>query len=190
MLIGVVGLNGSGKDTVASYLAKNKGFDWEDCGEEIRVELKKLGKNYLDRNEMTSLANKMRAEFGADYWVKRLLKKHPSAKNLVISSIRNPSEVELLKSKKGVIVEVFASINTRYKRTVDRVKNNPKEHGDVINFNDFKSKEDKELISKDPTKQQLLKCISMTEYRLDNNGSLEDLEKEIELFLKKISKKK
>lgn len=189
MLIGVVGLNGSGKDTVASYLAKNKGFAKEDCGEEIRTELKRLGKNYLDRNEMTSFANKMRGEFGADYWVKRLLKKHPSTQNLVISSIRNPSEVELLKSKKGIIVEVFASINTRYKRTVDRVKNNPREHGDVISFDDFKSKEDKELVSKDPSKQQLLKCISMAEYRLDNNGSLEDLEKEIDELLEKISKK-
>jgi len=186
MFIGVVGLNGSGKDTLAAYLKEKYNFAHEDFGQEIRDELKTLGKNYLDRNEMIMLANERRTKFGGDYWAKRLLAKHKSDENLVITSIRNPAEVELLKSKGAVLVEVFADIKTRYARTVQRVKNDSNAHGDVVSFEDFKSKEERELASTDPAKQQLLKCIFQAKYRLDNNGSVEDLSKQVENLLKKL----
>ncbi|MFA6268179.1 MAG: AAA family ATPase, partial [archaeon] len=77
MFLGIVGLNGSGKDTVAQYLVQKHNFVHEDFGQEIRDELKTLGKNYLDRIEMINLANERRAKFGHNYWAIRLLTKHP-----------------------------------------------------------------------------------------------------------------
>ncbi len=188
MLIGVVGLNGSGKDTVAKYLSEKYGFSHEDFGQEIRDELRVLGKNHLDRNEMIVLGNERRTKFGANYWAKRLLDKHPKDKNLVLTSIRNPSEVDEIKSRGGVIVEVFADIKTRYARTVARVKSDPNAHGDVTSFDDFKSKEERELSSTDPAKQQLLKCISFADFRLNNDGSIEELDKQIEEILNKLKR--
>jgi len=188
MLIGVVGLNGSGKDTLAAYLKEKYAFAHEDFGQEIRDELKHLGKNHLDRNEMVLLANERRTKFGGDYWAKRLLAKHKPEENLVITSIRNPAEVELIKSKGAVIVEVFADIKTRYARTVERVKNDSTAHGDIVSFEDFKSKEERELASTNPAKQQLLKCISQATQRMDNNGSIKDLSKQVESFLVKLKK--
>ena len=188
MLIGVVGLNGSGKDTLANYLVEKYSFSHEDFGQEIRDELKVLGKNHLDRNEMVALANERRTKFGADYWAKRLLAKHKPEENLVITSIRNPAEVELIKSKGAVIVEVFADIKTRYARTVERVKTDPNAHGDIVSFEDFKSKEERELASTDPAKQQLLKCIEQATQRMDNNGSIKELSKQVESLLLKLRK--
>ena len=186
MLIGVVGLNGSGKDSVAEHLVSNYGFAHEDFGQEIRDELKKLGKNHLDRNEMVALANERRAAFGGDYWAKRLLAKHAPNENLVITSIRNPSEVELLKENGTILVEVFVDIETRYKRTVKRVKDDPGTHGDIVSFEDFKSKEERELSSTDPSKQQLIKCIKSAKYRLDNSGSLEELHQKVDEMMLKL----
>ncbi len=73
MLIGVVGFNGSGKGTVAEYLVKKHGFEHTDLGQEIRDELKNLGKNHLDRNEMIDLANERRKMYGANYWCKKAI---------------------------------------------------------------------------------------------------------------------
>ncbi|MFA5125650.1 MAG: AAA family ATPase [archaeon] len=190
MLLGIVGLNGSGKDTVAKYLIDNYNFSHEDFGQEIRDELKVLGKNHLDRNEMVLLANERRTKFGFNYWAKRLLAKHSPTENLVITSIRNPAEIDEIKSSGGVIVEVFAELPTRYARTVERVKKDSSAHGDVASFEEFKLKEERELTSTDPAKQQLLKCISSAQYKINNNGSVNELGKQVEDLLEKIKGKK
>jgi adenylate kinase family enzyme len=39
MIVGIVGLNGSGKDTFADYIVKKYGFSHKDLGQEIRDEL-------------------------------------------------------------------------------------------------------------------------------------------------------
>lgn len=187
MLIGVVGLNGSGKDTVAQYLVERHNFSHKDLGQEIRDELVRLGRNSLDRSEMIALANEKRQELGFNYWCKRAIESVAS-ENLIITSIRNPSEIDEIKSRGGNVVEVFAEQKVRFYRTVERVKIDPKLHGDVKSFDEFMAKENLELTSTDPSKQQLLTCVSMAEYRLNNNGSFEELYKEIEELLPKLSK--
>ncbi len=186
MLLGIVGLNGSGKDSVAHYLIKKHNFLHKDLGQEIRDELKRLGKDFLNRTEMINLGNEKRKEFGADYWAKRALENYSPESNFIITSVRNPSEAELIKSKRGFIIEVFAEQNVRYDRTILRVKNDSNAHGDVVSFDEFKKKEELELTSTDPSKQQLLACIKMASHRIDNNGSLEELSKKIDLLLEEL----
>lgn len=188
MLIGVVGLHAAGKDSIGRYLVEHYNFEHKDLGQEIRDELKKLGKNSLDRNEMVALANERRERFGFDYWCKRAIESARS-KDLVITSLRNPSEVEYIKSLGGVIVEVFADQKVRFRRIVERVRNNPDAHGEAESFEDFKAKEERELENPDPAKQQLLKCISMAEFRIDNNGSVEKLDKGIEDLFARLKSK-
>ncbi len=186
ILIGVVGLNGSGKDTLANYLVSKHGFFHIDLGEEIRSELKKLGRNHLDREEMRALGNKLREEKGNDYWIQFPLKLFDKKPRLVITSLRNPAEVTALKSMGGVVFEPFADIKKRYQNTVNRVKNNPNEHGDVASFEEFKAKEDMELSDPGLFKQQNLKCIEMADYRIDSNPDLEGFLKNVEEVFKKI----
>ncbi|MGD0510447.1 MAG: AAA family ATPase [Candidatus Micrarchaeaceae archaeon] len=187
MLIGVVGLNGSGKDTVAEHLVSKHGFAHKDLGQEIRDALKALGMDYLDRGVMIAFANKQRQELGFNYWCKRAIDSLES-KDIVITSIRNPSEVDEILSRGGNIIEVYADQKVRFDRTVERVKKDPKLHGDVQSFDEFKKKEEMELTSTDPAKQQLLKCISMAQHRLSNNGSFEDLYVQIEELFPKLKK--
>ncbi len=188
LIIGIVGLNGSGKDTVANYLAQKYDFIHKDFGAEIRDELKKLGKNYLDRIEMINLGNQRRKDFGADYWVIRLLEGHTSNKNLVLSSIRNPSEAKKIIDNGGVLIEVYADIKTRFDRTVKRKQSDPTyQHGDVV-FKDFVKKEKLESKNTDPNKQQILYCINLAKYKLDNSSSLENLYNNIDKLMLELKK--
>ena len=189
MLIGIVGFNGAGKDTAAKYLVTTYGFSHVDIGDEIRFELKKGGKNYLDRSEMLLLANEYRERFGNDYWARRALSNYSSSKNLVVTSLRNPSEVDLIKSNGGVIIEIFADIKTRYFRTVERVRRDPGSHGDVSSFKDFKMKEDVELKSNNSSGPQGLRCVEMADYRVDNNGSEGELFFRLGELIKRIKNK-
>ena len=189
MLIGVVGLNGSGKDTLAQYLVKRYGFTHRDFGQAIRDELKRLGKDWKSRDAMRELANEYRSKYGARYWAKKLLANYSSEKNLVLTSLRNPSEVDEIKSHGGIIVEVYADQMTRFRRSALRVKNNTGVHGEM-DFEEFKLREEKELKSTDPTKQQLLQCISAAEYRLSNDGSIGELDSEVDGLLRKLGKTK
>jgi dephospho-CoA kinase len=183
MLIGVVGLNGSGKDTFANYLVSKYNFSHVDIGQSIRNELKKAGKDFKDRNEMLELGNRMRHMHGADYWCGQAIMSMRS-EDMVITSIRNPAEAELILKRNCILVEIHADRKTRFNRTVERVRSGNESHGDIQSFEDFIAREEKELRSTDPANQQLLKCISMAKYRIPNNGTEEQLHDHIDRLIK------
>ena len=80
-----------------------------------------MGKISQDRAEMNSFANERRKKFGSDYWCKKALESL-HADNIVITSIRNPAEADVINSKGGRIVEIAADQKTRFERTIARVK--------------------------------------------------------------------
>lgn len=182
MLFGIVGLNGSGKDTVAEYLVKKYGFEHRDLGQEIRNMLKSQGRDFTNRLDMINLGNEMRQKYGFNYWCKKAIES--TQKDLVvITSVRNPAESNEINLRKGVIIEVFAEPQIRYERVIERKNKNPESHGATQSFEEFKLIEEKELSDPDPSKQQMLQCIKMSNYKLDNNGSKEHLYAQIdELF--------
>ena len=171
MLVGVVGLNGSGKNVLADYLVDNYDFVHVDLGQEIREELKRRGRDGSSRAEMISLGNEMRIANGPNYWCRKALDSVNSP-NVVITSLRNPAEVDEVKERKGVIVEVFAAQETRFSRVLDRVSAG--KHGST-DFEEFRSMEEKEMYNDDPAKQQVARCIDMADFRIDNNSTIEDL---------------
>ncbi len=188
ILIGVVGLNGSGKEEFARYLVIHHGFVHKDIGQEIRDELKKMGKDFLDRNLMIELGNERRKEFGLNYWCK-LAMEGKRSKDLVITSIRNQGEIDEIVTNGGVVVEVFADQKIRFERTVERVRQDPSKHGDVGSFEDFKKTEEIELRNDDPSKQQLLDCIAAAKYRINNNRTHEQLYRKVEELLAVLKEK-
>lgn len=182
MLVGIVGMNGAGKEEVGRYLQERYGFSHKDLGQEVRDELKRMGKDHLDRKEMDNLGNGRRKLFGPNYWCNRAIGSMNSD-NMVITSLRNVAEVEEIISRKGIIIEVFADLKTRYDRTTERVNRDPNAHGDVKSFEYFKEREEANLRSEDPTKMQLLECIKLAQYRIDNNGTVLELHSRIDALI-------
>lgn len=186
MLIGIVGLNGSGKDTAAKYINEKYAFDWISISDLVRKECVNSGLSVSNRDNIYQVAESMREKHGPDVWIKKALENYSKEKKFVLSSFRHPSEIDLLKEKGGMIILIDAPIEIRFKRTVDRVLHNPDDHGSMV-FEDFVKKEERELSNPDPNKMQMGKCIKMFDHKIDNSNNLDVLKNSIDELMKLIN---
>src|SRR5262245_25637761 len=95
MLIGLTGRNASGKGEVARRL-EAKGFQYFSLSDVIREEIRSKG-GELTREALIQTGNELRTKFGPGILAERILQRVQEGANYVIDSIRNPSEVMVLR---------------------------------------------------------------------------------------------
>jgi dCMP deaminase len=182
MIIGITGTIASGKDTLASLLIKS-GFNHLSLSDEIRIEITKR-KLSPDRGLLTTVGNELRERFGSGILAERVCNRLREDKNYVITSIRNPEEVNVLaKIKDFILIHVSADPKLRYERLRSRNR-----HGDVQSFEQFLQQEKAEL-SADHHKQQLHLVARMARIIVNNDGSLEELEEKTDHLLADLKKR-
>lgn len=182
-IIGVTGTNASGKDTVAEYLRDKYGFKNYSLSDEIRIELTNKGLDH-SRENLIRMGNEIRENYEANELALRAIKriKDDNITNVIITSIRNPAEVEEFKKDfpSFKLIFVDAPIEIRYERSVARGK-----VGDGENLEDFKDKEARELDG--GTKgQRLIATSKLADFKIINDKDLEYLHKETEKVLAQI----
>ncbi len=190
MLIAVIGLNGSGKDTVADYISEKYNFEKISLSSIVREEVVKAGLDPLNRDNMNQISEGLRKKDGSDYLMQRVIKKYSQGKNFVLSSFRHPSEIDVVKNNGGVVIRVDVDLKTRYLRTIQRVKNDPTAHGDIGTFEEFVAKQERELSNPDNDKMQINEVMKMSDYIIDNNSTLEDLNKKVNNLMCELLEKK
>ena len=181
LVIGITGTLGAGKGTVVEYLTSQKGFKHYSVSGYLTEEINKR-KMEVNRDSMRIVANDLRTKFGPDYITKILFegaKKEGS--DAIIESIRNPKEAEFIKENGGIMFAVDADQKVRYERVILRGSSK-----DAVSFEEFKLQEEKESQNSDPNAQNLPKCILLSDFKFDNNGSIEDLYAEVEKVIQKI----
>jgi len=183
MILGITGSYASGKDTVAEIL-KEKGFIHYSLSDILREELTKKKKE-ITRENLINLGNELRKKYGSSVLTERIIKKLEDNKNYIISSIRNPKEIEPLLSKNDFhLVFIESHPKVRYKRLVKRNRNEK----DVISFREFMKNEELEN-SRDETKQQLNECKKLAKIKIINNSTLKKLNEKVNQMLKDLEKK-
>lgn len=181
--IGITGTIGAGKGTIVDYLIQNKGFAHYSVRAFITEEIKRRGLA-INRDSMTLVGNDLRAKHSPSYIVEQLYQQaQTSGKNCIIESIRTPGEVTALRDKPNFFLfAVDADPKVRYDRVVIRGSET-----DHISYETFLANEQREMDSSDPNKQNLHVCIEQADYRFNNDGSIEDLNAQVEEVLKEIT---
>ena len=181
IVIGITGTLGAGKGTVVEYLIERYGFKHYSVRDFLTRKLKEQGLD-VNRDTMTVLANRLRAEHSPSYVTDCLYDEAArSGKNCIIESIRTPGEIESLRSKGSfTLFAVDADRKLRYERITER-----KSATDAVSFETFVQNEEREMETNDPNKQNLRRCIEMADYVLYNNNSIDKLYEQLGKILPK-----
>lgn len=184
MLIGLTGTFCSGKDEIADYLVKKYGFESIGTGDIVREYITNLNLPKT-RDIQRDMGNKLRAENGSTFLVQSAISRL-SGQNKVITGIRDVDEAEFFKGKQNTyLIAVSAPIKTRFKRMQARGRGD-----DPKTLDEFRQKEEKEMGSgrrEDRKLQNILYCLKIADYTIDNSGSIEDLRSKIDKLMKQIS---
>ncbi|OQA52159.1 MAG: hypothetical protein BWY43_00614 [candidate division WS2 bacterium ADurb.Bin280] len=177
MIVGITGTFAAGKDAVAEYL-EEKGFEHFSLGHEI-VDVAKERGIEPTRDNLRILGNALREEHGSDYLPKRVLEKS-TKENVAIAGIRQPGEIEYLRNKPDfILIAVDAPIELRFERMKDRAR-----EGDPQTIEELAEKEKKEMESEGKNVQKIHECMELADYKIVNNGTFEDLHKEVDNAIK------
>lgn len=179
-VIGVVGLNGSGKDELINYLHDHCGVPKLSMGDVVRDIAAKEGIPPT-RDKLHDISRRYFAEYGKDYFAKRLIKKIEEKQWQVedaergskayrvvgITGIRTPTDVKTLKEHFGqdfLLVQIEVSDPAiRYERMKQRG-----EARDPQTYEEFRQqdKHEEEMF-------HISKAIQQADLTINNDGTLQ-----------------
>lgn len=177
VVIGIAGMPGAGKDVVKEIIQKH-GFPVIVMGDEVRLEAIRRNLEPTSEN-LGKLMLQLRAEEGPDAVAKRCIKKimRLDADIIAINGLRNPEEVDLFRKKfpSFKVIAIHASPRTRFERLLKRGRSD-----DPRDWEAFSSRDKRELSI------GLGEVIAMADYMIINEGSIEELEREVKRILEKV----
>ena len=181
-IIGITGTLGAGKGTIVDYLAKHHKFQHFS----VRMYLSKIIKERgleVNRDSLVAVANELRAQNTPSFIAEELYRTaKESGVDCIIESIRTVGEVNALHAKGNFhLFAVDADQKLRYERIIERASET-----DKISFETFADNERREMTSTDPNKQNLSAVMLLSDFKFVNNGSFDELYRQIDEVLQKI----
>lgn len=185
-IICLVGESGAGKGAAVNIL-KEYGYIAHILGNEVRAHAQQAGIISPTRAELQEFANTARSEFGADYYVSRVLRKieSQSATRLIIDGVRNLGELNRVKELQDEgtsvnVVGIVADSEVRFFRILDR-----RDSSDPMTYEEFLKNDQREKGTEgNQFTQQNAACLQEADIIIRNNASLAEFRKNLESKLK------
>jgi dephospho-CoA kinase len=172
-VIGIVGKNGSGKDTVARILAnalKAEIIAYSDVinkALEIFLEPEKIG-----RDDQSSLATYLRSKYGdgiISAGAKKMIDQMEDGV-FILTGARDEGDLKLIRSFE---VNFFLGVDAEERKRWERIRTRKEKADDHSSFEEFQKKE------KLPSELKIPMLIMQADCIINNNGTPEDLEREV-----------
>ncbi len=178
-VIGVVGLNGSGKDEVVKHLNKCCGVPLISVGDIVREIAAQEGIEPT-RDNLDGITRKYFNQFGEGYFLKLVVEKirRENWKVAGISGIRSPRDVKILRDafkENFILIHVYITDSqVRYERIRERGSKR-----DELSYAAF--------LEQDKVSEELFhiqETIDSANYSIPNDGTLEDMHMAVDKLVK------
>ncbi len=189
MILVVVGLPGSGKSTVAEML-REEGFDVIEYGDIWRELLKKAHVPMKDPRATREFTANLRRKYGKDVYSRHAVRKlRKSMRHVVLMGLRSTYELDYLEKrvKKIDIIAIRSSFQTRFGRMKRRGK--PEDPRTLVDFRWLETREKRGFLpDKKEEKHGVLVIMNKAGHTINNNGTKEQLKKNLDRVLSEIDK--
>ncbi|MBU0458667.1 AAA family ATPase [Patescibacteria group bacterium] len=179
--IGLTGYMATGKGEVVKILEK-QGYKYISLSDIVRTEATQRGLEH-SRENLQNIGNELRAREGSSVLAKKVRETiaNTSDQKWVIDGVRNPGEVaELRQLVDFKMIGVSADRKIIIRRIMDRNRG-----GEVLKRENIIERLDKEMgIGEPPDGQQVKKCIENADCFILNEGTLEELERKLNHFIR------
>ena len=181
IILGLVGEMAAGKTTVTEYLKEKynaKSFRFSDMLRDVATRI------HLDhtRENLQTLSTTLRQNFGDDIMSKVLAKDVAKAQHdfIITEGIRRPSDITYLREQPNFyIIALDVDERTRYERIIKRTEN--------VDDQD-KTWEQFQKEGQQESEQKIKEIAAEADFRIDNNGTLDDTYGQTEEILTRIAK--
>jgi dephospho-CoA kinase len=184
-VIGIVGMNGSGKGTVVELLQKKYPIGHISARALITDLASGVGVDISNRDDMREFNEKRNRE--GKTLVQEIERLYDKAENtdktFAFESVRRISEIKELRTtfeEDFILLGINADVEKRFERAVLR-----NSISDQVSFERFLEQERLESISEDENQMNLPKCMAEAGFVIDNSGTMEDLELQVGEFAAK-----
>ncbi|WP_010479246.1 AAA family ATPase [Thermococcus zilligii] len=191
MIVGVVGKIAAGKTTVAEFFEK-KGFCRVSCSDPL-IDLlthnvsdyswipELPGKAEPTREKLIEFGKYLKDRYGGDVLIRLAVDKKRHCRNIVIDGVRSKEEIEAIKRMGGKVIYVEARPEIRFERLMGRKASKDRT---IRGFEDFRAMDEAE-----EKLYRTSELKEMADYIIVNEGTLEELMREVEGIIKDIAGK-
>jgi len=176
IILGLAGEIASGKGVMAKYLTDKYGASSHRFSAVLRSILDRLHMEH-SRENMQKLSTALRQSFGEDTLAKVISEdvKKDKSEIIAIDGVRRLDDIKYLRQlPEFKLVFIEADIRKRYKRIIRR-RENPDDKNKT--FEEFKKDHQRE------TEAQIKNLKNYADILIDNNGSLEELHKQVDRII-------
>ena len=175
LILGLTGPNAAGKGAAGEVLL-SLGFAYHSLSDVVREEARRRGRSE-GRDDLIRTGNELRKEGGPGALAEGIL---PRLRDRdVVDSIRNPSEVAVLRRLKGfLLLGVDAPPAVRFERARRRTG-----RGDAVQSLEAFLQKEAEENGADPAAQQLAATFLLADRIIRNDGTLEEFSRRLKALV-------
>ncbi|MFH1643264.1 MAG: AAA family ATPase [Patescibacteria group bacterium] len=179
IVIGLTGEMGAGKDTLVNYLKEKHDNIISLRFSTPLTETLKIFFDEVKREDQQWLVNNLRERFGQDILAKAITKKIKSMTEdvVILNGIRVWDEYSMVKELGGVIVYVTTDAKIRWERMGERKE----KADDKSTWEEFLKR------SQNATELFIAAIGEKADFKIENNGSLEEFHKKIDELMNKLA---